>query len=173
MHQRGKRVAFLNIMSLGPIQLHPILSGYLADRYNWRVNFWVLTAFTAVNLVLVLFFAPETQFERPAIYNTDITSKHMDEPEFASQLVTTGAKHSKKGRVCSAETEGAEHENTPNYWQELTLIKGVNMNNIGRHIVRLLACIRYPAVSWAFLVGGTFSGWVFLISHLQKLAHYL
>ncbi|KAI4160670.1 MAG: hypothetical protein LQ342_005509 [Letrouitia transgressa] len=83
----------------------------------------------------------------------------MDEPEFASQLVTTGAKHSKKGRVCSAETEGAEHENTPNYWQELTLIKGVNMNNIGRHIVRLLACIRYPAVSWAFLVGGTFSGW--------------
>lgn len=61
-------------MSLGPINFSPILSGYVADRYDWRTNFWNLTAFTAVNLFLVILFVPETQYERPPAYDTDIVA---------------------------------------------------------------------------------------------------
>ena len=155
VHQRGKRVAFLNIMSLGPINLSPILAGHIVDQYGWRTNFWILFAFTAVNLVLIIFFAPETQFNRPSIYNTDITMAGGNS-DLVSQtdLQTDGGGNDMlaEGNVC--------HETPLSYRKELRPWSGLyTRSNPYEHVIRLLTCVRYPAVIWTFLAAGTYSGW--------------
>lgn len=166
VHQRGKRVAFLNIMSLGPINLSPILSGYVADRYNWRTNFWILTAFTAINLILVILFAPETQYERPSIYNTDIATTQPAQVEAALNPAKEEPKSPDlKNESATATAMEPNQEEPLTYWQELKPYSGLRMKeNPWRHITQLFACATYPAVIWTFLVGGTYSGWVSLPS---------
>lgn len=162
VHQRGKRVAFLNIMSLGPINLSPILSGYVADRYNWRTNFWILTAFTAFNLILVILFAPETQYERPPIYNTDIATTQPAQAEAALDPAEEEPESPVlKNQSAKLTPIGTKQEEPLTYWQELKPYSRLRMKeNPWKHITQIFACATYPAVIWTFLVGGTYSGWV-------------
>lgn len=162
VHQRGKRVAFLNIMSLGPINLSPILSGCVADRYNWRTNFWILTAFTAFNLILVILFAPETQYERPPIYNTDLATTRPAQAEAAlDPAEEEPGSPVLKNQSAKLTALGPKQEEPLTYWQELKPYSRLRMKeNPWKHITQLFACATYPAVIWTFLVGGTYSGWV-------------
>lgn len=153
-------------MSLGPINLSPCFSGYVADRYNWRTNFWILTAFTAVNLILVILFAPETQYERPPIYNTDIATTQPAQAEATLNPAEEGPKSPVlKNQSAKATATGPKQEEPLTYWQELKPYSGLRMKeNPWKHITQLFACATYPAVIWTFLVGGTYSGWVTLPS---------
>ena len=149
-------------MSLGPIQLSPIISGYVADKYNWRTNFWILTAFTAVNLILVILFAPETQYERPPIYNTDIATTQSSPAESATNPAEEerGSPNS-TNKALTARNEDPKQEKPRTYWQELKPYSGLRLKeNPWKHLTQLLTCALYPAVIWTFLVGGTYSGWV-------------
>ena len=138
-------------MSLGPINLSPTLSGYVADRYGWRVNFWILTAFTAVNLILIISFVPETKYQRPSCCYADVAASGERSPKAHSDSVTLAAH-------ASCDREG---EKALSYWQEPKPCTGVRLrDSIWRHTARLCACAMYPAVIWTFLVGGTYSGWV-------------
>ena len=155
VHQRGKRVAFLNIMSLGPINLSPILSGYVADKYGWRTNFWILTAFTALNLVLIVFFSPETQYKRPSMYDTDVLSARSEDGV-------------EKDHHSAAAAETTSQEARRSFWQELLpCTRMYSKANPLIFIVQLFACAGYPPVIWTFLVAGTYSGWVLSPSVLQ------
>ena len=146
VHQRGKRVAFLNLMSLGPINLAPVLSGYVADRYNWRANFWILTVFTGLGWCLIVFACPETRFSRPMIFETDL-------------VANTAATISTSGEPDSALRTEIQKKST--YWQDLRPYSFIDRNsNPLEHLVRLFSCALYPAVIWCFLVGSTYSGWV-------------
>ena len=125
-------------MSLGPINLAPVLSGYVAEKYTWRTNFWILTAFTGLGWVLVVFACPETRYNRPMMLETDLAT--------------------------SAETStalGTESQEKRTYWQDLKPYSGVDRNsNPLERLVCLFSCVLYPAVTWCFLVGSTYSGWV-------------
>ena len=166
VHQRGKRVAFLNIMSLGPIQLSPILSGYIADQYGWRTNFWILTAFTALNLMLVVLFAPETQYERASIYDTDLASANT--PRVDTPIQSAEERRESPGLGVGTATRNVKdpgQEIPLTYWQELKPYTEIRIaGDFWKHIARLFGCLMYPAVIWTFLVGGTYSGWVFSFS---------
>ena len=149
-------------MSLGPINLAPILSGYVADRYNWRTNFWILTAFTAINLILVILCAPETQYERPPAYNTDIATTLLSQDEAVRKPTKEGRESAGlKDKTAAVAAEDAEPETPLTYWQELKPYAGLRRKEgLWKDVTRLFACAMYPAVIWTFLVGGTYSGWV-------------
>ena len=166
VHQRGKRVAFLNIMSLGPIQLGPILSGYVADQYGWRTNFWILTAFTALNLLLVVLFAPETQYERPSIYDTDIARTYSSRFDATIEPAEERRASPDPGvRTATRNAKDPDQETPLTYWQELKPYTDIRIaGDLWKHVARLFGCLMYPAVIWTFLVGGTYSGWVFSFS---------
>ena len=166
VHQRGKRVAFLNIMSLGPIQLSPILSGYVADHHGWRTNFWILTAFTALNLLLVVLFAPETQYERPPIYDTDITGTNHSRFNTAIESAEERRASPDLGvGTATRNVKDPDQEMPLTYWQELKPYTKIRIaGDFWKHVARLFGCLMYPAVIWTFLVGGTYSGWVFPFS---------
>ena len=166
VHQRGKRIAFVNIMSLGPINLGPILSGYVADRYTWRTNFWILSAFTAMNLILVILFAPETQYERPAAYDTDLATTQLSQVESMTQPNEKGGESGHREIETAIETaEFPEIEEPLSYWQELKPYSGLHgREKVWKYVAQLCRCGMYPAVIWGSLVGGTYSAWVLFLS---------
>jgi len=45
VHERGRRIAAYSFLSLGGYNLAPVLSGYLAETYGWRISLWILVAF--------------------------------------------------------------------------------------------------------------------------------
>jgi DHA1 family bicyclomycin/chloramphenicol resistance-like MFS transporter len=49
----------ISVMALAPI-LAPVLGGYIAKWADWRMNFWVLTAFAGLVLLAVLVFLGES-----------------------------------------------------------------------------------------------------------------
>lgn len=158
-------------MSLGPLNLSPIVSGYVADKYGWRTNFWIMTAFTAVALLLIFFAAPETSYNRPAIYETDITSSDnlpVTEENLSADVVAAAKEsgsdisagpHNKD--ISTMETHSNELPRS--YWQELLPIRGLETrDNPLVLLARFFTCGLYPAVIWSFLVGGTYVAWVSL-----------
>ena len=158
-------------MSLGPVNLSPIISGYVADKYGWRTNFWIMTAFTVTALLLIFFIAPETSFKRPAIYETDINSRD-DLPSTERDLTADfGASAREPGRDSSSATaddkksaiETREDISARSYWQDLLPISGLQTRDNPLVLLgRLFTCGLYPAVIWSFLVGGTYVAWVSL-----------
>lgn len=158
-------------MSLGPLNLSPIISGYVADQDGWRTNFWILTAFTAVALLLVIFAVPETTYNRPAIYETDITSNDslpITEEKLTADAIGTSREPRSDISTSPANqeissTEMHKDEAPQNYWQELLPMRGLETrDNPLVHLARLFTCALYPAVIWSFLVGGTYVAWVSL-----------
>ena len=141
-------------MSLWPINLAPVLSGYVAERYTWRTNFWILTAFTGLGWVLVVFACPETRYNRPMMFETDLVAN-------AKTTISTSEEPHKRLR-----TE-AQEERT--YWRDLRPYSFIDRNsNPLEHLVRLFSCALYPAVIWCFLVGSTYSGWVGDSVHIPR-----
>ncbi|KAI1460009.1 MFS general substrate transporter [Annulohypoxylon moriforme] len=58
--ERGQYTAFIAVpITLGP-SLGPVIGGAIAEYLGWRSIFWFLAACAAVNLLLLLFFFPET-----------------------------------------------------------------------------------------------------------------
>ena len=156
-------------MSLGPLSLSPLISGYIADQYGWQTNFWIMTAFTAVALLLIFFAAPETTYDRPAIYETDIRSRDdlpTTEGNRTADVIATPQEHRSdtvKGpsdtEILSREMHKDESPRT--YWQELLPVRGLETRvNPFVLLVRFFSCGLYPAVIWSFLVGGTYVAWV-------------
>lgn len=158
-------------MALGPLNLSPIISGYIADKYGWRMNFWILTPFIAVALLLVIFAAPETTYNRPPIYETDITSSDnlpITKETFTADAIAPSLEPGSDVSTDSAAKEVSsmeihKDESARSYWQELLPIRGLDTtHNPLVHLARLFTCALYPAVIWSFLVGGTYVAWVSL-----------
>ena len=158
-------------MSLGPLNLSPIISGYVADQDGWRANFWILTAFIAVALLLIIFAVPETTYNRPAIYETDITSN--DSLPTTEEKITADAIGTPREPRSNIPTnpvnkeissmEMHKVESPQSYWQEILPMRGLETrDNPLVHLARLFTCTLYPAVIWSFLVGGTYVAWVSL-----------
>lgn len=156
-------------MSLGPLNLSPIVSGYVADRYGWRTNFWIMTAFTAVALLLIFFAAPETSYNRPAIYETDIISSENLPVTKESLSADALATAKESGSDISTAHQNKEipsmeihrNESPRSYWQEFLPIRGLETrDNPLVLLARFFTCGLYPAVIWSFLVGGTYVAWV-------------
>lgn len=155
-------------MSLGPLNLSPIVSGYVADRYGWRTNFWIMTAFTAVALLLIFFAAPETSYNRPAIYETDIISSENLPVTKESLSADALATAKESGSDISTAHQNKEipsmeihrNESPRSYWQEFLPIRGLETrDNPLVLLARFFTCGLYPAVIWSFLVGGTYVAW--------------
>ena len=158
-------------MSLGPVNLSPIISGYVADKYGWRTNFWIMTAFTAVALLMIFFAAPETSYKRPALYETDIlstTDSPLTKEDLTANVIVPARNTGSDVSTPPTDEEKSpiemQHDNSPrSYAQELLPMRGYETKDKPLVLLaRLFTCALYPAVIWSFLVGGTYVAWVSL-----------
>jgi len=73
VHQRGLRITIWGFAIIGGISIAPIVNGYVvsSDTLGWRWCFWLIVIFFGIGLLGVIFFVPETVYDRAAVYETD------------------------------------------------------------------------------------------------------
>ncbi|KAL9108567.1 MAG: hypothetical protein Q9227_006653 [Pyrenula ochraceoflavens] len=163
VHERGKRIVVYNIVTLGVANLCPVAGGYISQKYGWRTQFTILTAFTAVALLIIIFCCPEHgNYNRAAKFETDVITRWDMTPE---------RKDAQQEQVHEIPPENArsstEQGNTPrkSYLQELAPISRQDcLPNILLLLIKPFACFMYPAVFWGFTVGGLWSSWTIGLS---------
>ncbi|KAL2670505.1 hypothetical protein Neosp_014293 [[Neocosmospora] mangrovei] len=78
VHQRGVYVAlvifFLSSLSNGV----SVLAGLITTRLGWPYNFHILLPFVAIQTILVIFFVPETAYNRSPVFNIDRVGSNTD-----------------------------------------------------------------------------------------------
>jgi MFS family permease len=127
--------------------LAPVLSGYLAETYGWRISLWILVAFYSIAVLLVIFALPETTYSRPLRYEVDIV------PEAAEADSHDGSQTEKLGTVGTAvEVLGEVEEQPISYLKQLFPYRNLHSGNPFRLVIRYFSCVMYPIVWYAFLV---------------------
>ncbi|KAL4914526.1 major facilitator superfamily domain-containing protein [Aspergillus aurantiobrunneus] len=64
LHERGAYNTLYFTAYFGSLMVNPIIAGPMAEHVGWRSFFWFNTALLAFVLVLVIFFFPETKWNR-------------------------------------------------------------------------------------------------------------
>ena len=145
VHQRGKRIMFYNMMTLSTVSFSPIIGGYITEKHGWRMQFYIIAGFLFLGIFLLVLACPEHAYSRPLAYETDVVA---------------GEAHTINGQSTPSENESMT-EKPKSYLQEL---KPYSNNVSGEKYLVLLArpfvCMLYPAVVWAFFLGGCWSTWV-------------
>ena len=138
---------FYNMATLTTVTFSPVIGGYVSEKHGWRTQFYILAGFIFIGILLLVFLCPEHAYNRPTAYETDVTGLKIDTAGLESEEV-----HSEQTSVT---------EKQKSYGQEL---KPFSRNIAGENplvlLARPLVCMCYPAVIWAFLLGGCWSTWV-------------
>ncbi|KAL2858566.1 major facilitator superfamily domain-containing protein [Aspergillus pseudoustus] len=64
LHERGAYNTLYFTAYFGSLMVGPIIAGPMAEHVGWRNFFWFNTALLALVLILVVFFFPETKWQR-------------------------------------------------------------------------------------------------------------
>ena len=141
---------FYNMMTLSTVSFSPIIGGYITEKHGWRTQFYILAGFLFVGIIFITLACPEHAYTRPMVYETDVIASEV---HIADSLSVQ--------ELPSDQTSMTEKPKS--YVQELKLY-GTNVS--GENLLVLLArpfvCMLYPAVIWAFFLGGCWSTWVSL-----------
>lgn len=136
----------------------PILGGYISTTHGWRSQFQIISAFLVPCVILVFFLVPESAYNRPAIFDTDVASEDvLSALEESLARRDEGAKES--GVVSDVSLETAEKKKT--FVEELRLYNGrFSDESFFKLLLTPLALFLYPATIWSFLFQGSFITWV-------------
>ncbi|KAF2196680.1 MFS general substrate transporter [Delitschia confertaspora ATCC 74209] len=153
LHERGAKMGiYMNAIS-GGNTLGPLICGFVVQSLGWRWHKWIAVIFTAVNFLAVLFFVPETRYDRRSelvgrlsASNSIQVLPHSDseaDVEKANEPTTRQAKRSSTG----------SHSPIPKktFVQELRLWSGTSDTNLLKMFLRPFPMILYPAVVYSFL----------------------
>ncbi len=166
VHQRGKPVTFYNLVTLSTVAFSPIIGGYITEKHGWRTQFYILAGFLFVGLLLLFFACPEHEYHRPLALETDVMVGELPSTREAEKEKLPSEEVDKRDK---SPDQSAGKPNT--YAQEL---KPFSKNISGENILILLArpfvCMLYPAVIWAFFLGGCWSTWVSLVLWIKILS---
>ena len=77
VHQRGVTSALFNLAVLGGINIAGPIAGALYQNYGFAVLWYGMAGSCILLLLLTFFFMPETCYDRPAVYNVDVSSTNV------------------------------------------------------------------------------------------------
>jgi hypothetical protein len=149
----------------------PVLGGYISTKHGWRTQFIIMSAFLGPICILVFLFVPEHVYNRPAIYDTDISS--LTNLQELDDVEDRPSKESCAGveEVGATQTE-VMMDNPPaiedvqkTFIQELRLYNGRFSNeSVWRCMLSPLALLLYPSTIWSFLFQGSFIAWAISVA---------
>jgi MFS family permease len=104
--------------------LGPLICGFIVTNLSWRWHKWIAVILTAVNFIAIIFFVPETRYNRDEVVGTGIAT-----------CPSTMAADEKVYRQSS---DNEEDQLTPkkSWMQELSLRSGVADTNLAKMFMR-------------------------------------
>ncbi|KAF8430376.1 major facilitator superfamily domain-containing protein [Tirmania nivea] len=147
VHERGKRIAFYNLLFFGTSYFTPILAGYISAKYGWRTQFKIMTGFFTAALIMTFLLCPEHAFVRDRKFETDLVS---EDSSATNVNVDEGKEKIKATPV----------ERKKTFLQELKVYNGrFSTDGFLKLLVAPFPAMFYPAAIWVFLLQGTFVTW--------------
>jgi MFS family permease len=162
VHERGTRVGFWNFAVIVSVNVAPIISGYVIVDLGWRWSFWLLAIAFGVLLGLVIFFMPETTYDRfvPGV----ATTSSIDNPESITS--------DEKAELGRARPQGSEDYSqdsptaaTAPRWKKVLDIQNVSFSNQSRIIQILVSpftLLQHPVIVWACAIWSVTFTWVII-----------
>ncbi|KAL5345207.1 hypothetical protein ACLOAV_009577 [Pseudogymnoascus australis] len=186
VHERGKRMAVTNLALFGGAFFTPILAGRISRDMgvSWIFNF--VAIFCALCLPAIIFFVPETAYNRDPRLNTDMlaASESTQDVTLSTGLERTTTNgnappatgnETEKTDDAAPSTEAAipphvyPGADTPkrSYLQTLKPFNGTYTHeNFFKIFLRPFPLFFHPAILWACLIQGTLIGWTIFIGIL-------
>ena len=157
LHERGSKISIYGFSVLGGNNIGPIVSAGLIQAtggVSW--SFWLMTILCGINLVLMIFFMPETKFtgERPSVNEildmADVLATHKESDAALSEFTHTPAQTT---------NEAAVTEKRSNL-RRLVPWSGNDRNvSWGKVFCRPFVLALYPTVLYGSAIYGITLGW--------------
>ncbi|KAK6950179.1 hypothetical protein Daesc_008505 [Daldinia eschscholtzii] len=89
LHERGSKMAWNLIMLAFGSSIGPLIGGYLIESRGLKWGKWLSAIFLGVNLLMIIFFVPETRFNRTLnTSNSSDQTAQISEPTKTSETAT-------------------------------------------------------------------------------------
>ena len=155
LHERGAKMGvYMNFIS-GGNTIGPLMCGFVLSGLSWRWHKWISVILTAINFLAVVFFVPETQFQRDD--NLNLASSGTNTLASSREEVVDTNPEKKHTPAEPSEPEKGIATPLPavpkkTWTQELRLWSGVAPDtSLLLMFVRPLPMFVYPCVIYAFL----------------------
>lgn len=157
VHQRGLRTAIWSFAITAGINIGPIVNGYIIDsRLGWRFCFWLITIAFGFLLAGIVFFVPETTYDRDSKFETDIKPGTLSGPALEND-----AKKSLDEKADSEPVTMTVEVPKRNFIQELSPWNGyVHHDNLFKLFLRPLPFLFSPVVWYGIFIYGLTVVWL-------------
>ncbi|GAA5971354.1 hypothetical protein JCM11641_008320 [Rhodosporidiobolus odoratus] len=177
VHERGFRSAIWGFAILAGINVTPIINGYVigSDTLGYRWCFWLISIFLGLGFVGIVFFCPETAYDRDPVFNTD---EHSAADAAAVNEATDELEKSSDGTPkptgeilhIEGHTEaGVGYKQPKSYVQTLAPVSYHGKANVFKLILRPFPFFISPVVICAFLVYGMTTCWLVVLSIISSI----
>lgn len=153
LHERGTQTGVQAIWLCWGSSMAPVICGYLIQAKGWRWFHWLTSIMAGVDLLLIFFLTPETQYKRDLHKAFDLVA--ID--EHSGDDADTSAPEVAELKT-GAESSAMEGERTTTRIRKKTYLEELKPWSYSRKDVSLLASYLrpwetwcYPSVAWSAL----------------------
>lgn len=155
VHQRGLYVAIIGFILSAGSNVSSVVTGSITNSLGWHYLFHFLDMAIGLQLLLVLFFVPETTYHRDARYEVDQTAtdnlKELAEVEARHQEFIDGGKVEKT--VTTSTWTPPPPKKT--FWQEMAIFTGTHsQENLLKLVAAPILCCTNLSACWVVVVSG-------------------
>jgi MFS family permease len=112
--------------------LGPLICGFIVSNLSWRWHKWIAVILTALNFLSVVFFVPETRYQRSDFAD----SKKIDD---TCPLQDDRVNADLKTIRCVSD-DSLQQVPRKTYTQELSLLSGIPSTNLFKMFIRYVLC---------------------------------
>jgi MFS family permease len=159
VHQRGGFMTLIQFILGAASNFSAIIVGPIATNLGWRWLFHILIPFTALEVILLFFFVPETNYNRDHRYDIDELSNDnladlaAVERRHAGNVEKGGNDDMVKVETTTSTPPGMRPKKT--FVQNLAIFSGTYSNdNLLQLVIALFAVCTNLAVLWMVIVTG-------------------
>lgn len=164
VHQRGGFMTLIQFIVAAASNFSAIIVGPIATNLGWRYLFHILIPFSALEVVLLFFFVPETAYNRDRRYNIDELSQDNLQ-DFAATKQEPDSQSEKNGEEAIQVESTLSSQSPPpkkSFTQQLTVFTGTYTadNLLQLSLAPFAVCLNLAVLWMVLLTGGVFAFFV-------------
>ncbi|KAG9854376.1 MFS general substrate transporter, partial [Aureobasidium melanogenum] len=155
LHERGRWMGLYQWSFWSGLMIGPILAGVTSQDYGWQSFWWVCTAISAFTIVWIMFFLPETKWDRrgPSATSADTQAQASESSLKEDALVTKtervdGVEHARSPASYTDDSLEERISGKPNKTQMLPIVGWKAHEPVLEAIILPLKLARFPIVLW-------------------------
>ena len=163
-------MALSNLALFGGAFFTPVLVGKITYTIGWEWTFYFVAIFTGVLFPFVIFFVPETAYNRKDSLNTDFNvggrtqANGISEKHSSEHTVLSESSDNSRGELSKSQTADTIIPQKVSFARSLLPFNGRKTDeSLLKLILRPLPLFFHPAIFWACLIQGAMIGWTVMI----------